>query len=178
MKISTKFCIKMIHLRYKKNAMKHEKTIMSVMFLLLGLGRLNAQETPAAAGGEATGVGGTVSYSVGQVLYNTATGTNGSVGQGVQQPLEISTTVGIKETSINLELSVYPNPTTNYLTLKVEKTEGLTFQLHDLQGKVIENKAVSSTSTNISLEGQPTATYFLNVVKNNQLVKTFKVIKN
>jgi hypothetical protein len=158
--------------------MKHTKTILNITFLLLGLGGLHAQETVAAAGGEATGIGGIVSYSTGQVVYTVNTGANGSLAQGVQQPYGISTTVGISETAFNLELSVYPNPTTNYLTLKVEKTEGLTFQLHDLQGKVIESKTVSSTSTNISLEGQPTATYFLNLVKNNQLVKTFKIIKN
>jgi len=158
--------------------MKHKNTITSVAFILLGLGGLHAQESPTATGGEATGTGGTSSYSIGQVVYTTNTGTNGSVTQGVQQPFEISTMVGINKTSINLELSVYPNPTTNYLTLKVEKTEGLTFQLYDLQGKIIESKAVSTTSTNINLKGQPTAIYFLNVVKNNQTVKTFKIIKN
>jgi len=159
--------------------MKHKKTITSVAFLLLGLGGLHAQETVTTAGSEATGTGGTASYTVGQVVYTTtATGTNGSVAQGVQQPYEISTTVGINEISINLELSVYPNPTTDYLTLKVEKTEGLTFQLFDMQGKLIKSKTVNNTSTDISLAEQPTATYFLKVVKNNQLVKTFKIIKN
>lgn len=158
--------------------MKHKKTITSVAFLLLGLGGLHAQETVIPTGGEATGTGGTASYSVGQVVYTTNTGTNGSVAQGVQQPFEISTTTGINETSINIELSVYPNPTTNYLTLKVEKTEGLTFQLYDLQGKVITNKKVNSATTTVAMENLPTATYFLNVVKNNQIVKTFKIIKN
>jgi hypothetical protein len=158
--------------------MKHKKTITSVAFLLLGIGGLHAQETPAATGGEATGTGGTASYSVGQVVYTTATGTNGSVAQGVQQPYEISTTVGINETSITLELSVYPNPTTDYLTLKVEDNTELNYQLYDLQGKVIENKKVSSTTTSINVENLPKAIYFLNVVKNNQVVKTFKVIKN
>ncbi len=157
--------------------MKHKKSIMSAAFLLLGLGGLQAQESPTATGGEATGTGGTASYSVGQVVYTTATGTNGSVAQGVQQPFEISVTTGVNETSINLELSVYPNPTTDYLTLKVEKTEGLTFQLYDLQGKVITNKKVNSATTTVAMENLPTATYFLNVVKNNQIVKTFKVIK-
>jgi len=157
--------------------MKHKKTITSMAFLLLGLGGLHAQQSPTATGGEATGTGGTASYSVGQVVYTTNTGTNGSVAQGVQQPYEISTTVGINETSINLELSVYPNPTTNYLTLKTDDNTNMSYQLYDLQGKVIENKKVSSNATNISLEGQPTATYFLNVVKNNQIVKTFKIIK-
>ncbi|PHR71933.1 MAG: hypothetical protein COA67_05610 [Lutibacter sp.] len=150
----------------------------SIAFLLLGLGGLHAQESPIATGGEATGTGGTASYSVGQVVYTTATGTNGSVAQGVQQPYEISTTLGINETSINLEMSVYPNPTTDYLTLKVEKTGGLTFQLYDLQGKVITNKKVNSATTTVAMENLPTATYFLNVVKNNQIIKTFKIIKN
>jgi hypothetical protein len=160
--------------------MTHKKTITSVAFLLLGLGGLHAQESPTAAGGEATGTGGTASYSVGQVVYTTSTGTNGSLAQGVQQAYEISTTVGINETSINLELSVYPNPTTDYLTLKIDdvKLSTLNFQLIDLQGKIIENKKVTASNTTIKMEALPKAIYVLNVTKGNQLIKTFKVIKN
>jgi hypothetical protein len=158
--------------------MKHKKTMTSIAFLLLGLGGLHAQESPTASGGEATGTGGTASYSVGQVVYTTNTGTNGSVAQGVQQPYEISTTVGINETSIHLEMSVYPNPTTNYLTLKVEDNSNLSYQLYDLQGKVIENKKVNANSTIITMEALPKATYFLRVTDNKNTVKTFKVIKN
>ncbi len=158
--------------------MKQKKTFMSIAFLLLGLGGLHAQESPTAAGGEATGTGGTASYSVGQVVYTTATGTNGSVAQGVQQPYEISTTVGINETSINLEMSVYPNPTTDYLTLKVEDNFNLSYQLYDLQGKVIENKKVTADNTTIKMKALPKATYFLMVTDNKNTVKTFKIIKN
>jgi len=159
--------------------MKHKKAITSVAFLLLGLGGLHAQQAVTTAGGEATGTGGTASYTVGQVVYTTATGTNGSVAQGVQQPYEISTTLGIKETAIRLEMTVYPNPTTNYLTLKVGDFElsSLNFQLIDLQGKVIENKKVTATSTTIKMEELPKAIYFLNITDNNQVVKTFKIIK-
>ena len=158
--------------------MKHKKSITSIAFLLLGLGGLHAQQSPTAAGGEATGTGGTASYSVGQVVYTTNTGTNGSVAQGVQQPFEISTTVGINETTINLELSVYPNPTTNYLTLKTDDNANLSYQLYDLQGKIITNKKVTAKTSTIKMEDLPKAIYFLNVTKNNQLVKTFKIIKN
>jgi hypothetical protein len=158
--------------------MKHKKTITSIAFLLLGLGGLHAQESPTATGGKATGTGGTASYTVGQVVYTTNTGANGSVVQGVQQPFEISTAVGINETGINLELSVYPNPTANYLTLKTEDNTNLSYQLYDMQGKLIENKIVNSNATNISLAEQPSATYFLKVVKKNQIVKTFKILKN
>ncbi len=158
--------------------MKHKNLITSIAFLLLGLGGLHAQESPTATGSEATGTGGTASYTVGQIVYTTNTGTNGSVAQGVQQPYEISTTLGINETTINLEMVVYPNPTTNYLTLKAEKTDNLNYQLFDLQGKIIENKKVSSNLTTIIMESLPTSIYFLKVTKNNQVVKIFKIIKN
>ena len=111
--------------------MKHKKTIASVAFLILGLGGLHAQESTIASGGEATGASGAVSYSLGQVVYTTNTGSNGSIAQGVQQPYIISTT-GLNETTIHLEMSIYPNPTTNYLTLKVDLTKNLSYQLFDM----------------------------------------------
>jgi len=158
--------------------MKHKKTIFSVAFLLLGLGGLHAQESPTATGGEATGVGGSASYSIGQVVYTTNTGSNGSVEQGVQQPYEISATVGINESSISLEMSVYPNPTTNYLTLKVEITENLSYHLFDMQGKVIVSKKITDNTTTVVMESLPTSTYLLKVTDSNKTVKTFKIIKN
>ena len=160
--------------------MKHKKVIASTAFLLLGLGGLHAQENPTTSGGDATGSGGTSSYSVGQIVYTTDVGTNGSVAKGVQQPFEISTVTGIEVNTINLELFVYPNPTTNFLSLQVasEKLESLSYQLYDLQGKVIEAKEVSEISSTIEMEGLPKSIYFLQVNENNQTVKTFKIIKN
>jgi hypothetical protein len=155
------------------------RKITTIVALIFSVG-VQAQETVPATGGEATGSGGTASYSVGQVVYTTATGTNGSVAQGAQQPFEISTTIGIEVTEINLELVAYPNPTHNALTLNIGNynNEKLTYQVYDMQGKVIENGAVKSNFTNISLEGQPVATYFINVTKNNRIIKTFKIVKN
>jgi hypothetical protein len=45
-----------------------------------------AQQAVLAAGGEATGAGGTVSFSVGQIDFVEATGAGGKANQGVQQP--------------------------------------------------------------------------------------------
>ena len=103
---------------------KRIKRLLTAL-LLLGLGgatSLQAQETVTTAGGEASGSGGTASYTVGQVFYTTQTGTNGNtVAQGVQQPFEISVVTGIPEAKgINLSVSAYPNPATDYLTVKVE----------------------------------------------------------
>ena len=71
----------------------------------------------SASGGDATGSGGSVAYIVGQIVYTTHTGTTGSVSQGVEQAYEISS-VSIKETSLNISMSVFPNPTSDFLIKK------------------------------------------------------------
>jgi len=157
--------------------MKHKKVKLS--FLLLGLGlTAQAQQATTATGGDASGSGGTIAYSVGQIVYTTNTGTTGSVAQGVQQPYEISIVLG--GNSINLELTAYPNPTTNYLTLNVGKAElsTLNFQLYDISGKLIESRKIISSTETIGMANLPSATYFLKVSNNNNEVKTFKIIKN
>ena len=86
--------------------------------LLLFAFTVNGQESINTSGQNATGTGGSASYSLGQVVYTTYSGTNGSVAQGVQQPYEISVVLGIEYTNINLIMTVSPNPTKDLLTTK------------------------------------------------------------
>ena len=48
-----------------------------------------AQEAPTTSGGDATGSGGSVAFSIGQVVYVTNTGSTGTEAEGVQQPYEV-----------------------------------------------------------------------------------------
>lgn len=57
-------------------------------FFLLSLTGLQSQEAILTSGGNASGSGGTVSYSIGQTFYTTYMGANGSVSHGVQHPFE------------------------------------------------------------------------------------------
>ena len=159
--------------------MKHKKLKISVLLLGLGI-TAQAQQATTATGGNASGSGGTVAYSVGQIVYTTNTGTIGSVAQGVQQAYEISITLGIQDNSIILDLVAYPNPTVNFLTLNLGNAElsSLNFQLYDISGKLIESRKIVSSSETIAMENLPTATYFLKVTNNNNEIKIFKIIKN
>jgi opacity protein-like surface antigen len=162
--------------------MKHQKVkLIAALLLCLSLTGLKAQVAVPAAGGNASGAGGTASYSIGQVAYSTYTGATGSVAQGVQQPFEISVVTGIEPAKgITLECTAYPNPATDYLTLQVGSFDlaGLAYQLFDMNGKLITNKKLEGTETRISMGSLVPATYILKVVQNNQEVKTFKIIKN
>ena len=147
---------------------------------MFGLNGLRAQDAIPTSGGNASGSGGTVSYTVGQVVYTTNTGSNGSVLQGVQQPYEISAVSGIGDNTINLSCTTYPNPTKDKLTLRVESTEklDLTYQLLDINGKILESNKVEGNETCISMESLTPSIYFLKVFDGLKEVKTFKIIKN
>ena len=138
-----------------------------------------AQQTVPASGGDAVGSGGSSSYTVGQVVYTTNSGANGSVAQGIQQPYEISTLVGLKVTEINQELTAYPNPTNNVINLNIGnyKNEKLSYQLYDVQGRLLVVKPIKENRTSIVLQDLSGSSYLINVLDNNQLIKTFRVIK-
>lgn len=159
--------------------MKHRKVKLSALLLVIWL-TTQAQQATTTTGGNASSGGGTVAYSVGQIVYTTNTGTNGSVSQGVQQPYEIFIVLGIEDNSINLKLTAYPNPTSNFLTLNLGNAElsTLSFQLYDISGKLIESRKIVSSPETIGMENLSSASYFLKVTKNNNEVKSFKIIKN
>jgi len=158
------------------------KQINLCIILLLGLGlkRVQAQEALSTSGGNAYGTGGSSSYTVGQIFYTSNTSTEGSTSQGVQQAFEIFVISGIEDTKdITLQCTAYPNPTSNYLTLKIEENAKIQCiaSLYDSAGKLLENKKVESTETSFGMTNLSPATYFLKVIQDNKVIKTFKIVK-
>jgi len=160
--------------------MKNKQLIFSLL-LLFCLAGAQAQQANPASGGDATGSGGSAAYSVGQLVYTTDTGANGSVAQGVQQPFEISVITGITEANgIQFDLSAYPNPTRDYLTLRIENfiSNDLYYRLYDISGQVVEGGEISGNTMRIPMEFLVPSTYFLKVFDAKKEIKTFKIIKN
>ncbi len=158
-----------------------KRTIILTMLLFAVVIITKAQEAIPATGGEANGSGGSVSYTVGQVVYTTGTGTNGSVTEGVQQPYEISVVTEIEEAKgINLSVSVYPNPATDYLTVKVEnyKTANLLYQVFDINGKLLQTVKATGQETKIETSNLVPSNYFVKVLNNKKEIKVFKIIKS
>jgi hypothetical protein len=161
--------------------MKHMKLILSTtLLLLLGLTGLLAQESVNASGGNASGTGGSVSYSVGQIVYTTYTGTNGSVAEGVQQPYEISITADVEEVNrICFDVSVYPNPTCNNLTLSIDALDfvNLSYQIYDMQGKLLQNHKITQNQTLIITNNLMPADYTIRVRQGLKEIKSLRIIK-
>lgn len=156
-------------------------TLFIFILLCVSISNLHAQEVIVTSGGNAEGSGGSSSYSVGQVFFSVYTGTNGSIVEGVQQAYEISTHTGIElNEDINLQCSTFPNPTNDFLILKIEKLDlsSLSFQLYDMQGKLLEDKKPEGNETKISMLNYSPSVYFLKVKDSQKELITFKIIKN
>jgi hypothetical protein len=150
-------------------------TLTAVIFIINSIAVL-AQTAVVTAGGNQTGSGGSVSYSIGQICDQSLVG-NGTLTEGVQQPFEIVVT---DETEIpgSFSATAYPNPASNEVILMVENTEGteILISVFDLQGKLVQQKSISGTQTSISLSELTPLPYFVEIRKEDH-TKTFKIIK-
>jgi len=162
--------------------MRNKELKLSIVILFsVGLTGLQAQNAIPASGGNASGSGGSSSYSVGQIVYTTNTGTNGSSAQGVQQPYEISVITGLEEAlDISLEIMVYPNPATDFIKLKIEnyEVENLRYRLYDINASLLQDSKIEGQETNIVMSYYSSGIYFLKVTDNIKVIKTFKIIKH
>ena len=147
--------------------------------MLCAVFTIQAQQTLLASGGQATGVAGSSSYSVGQLVYTINSGSSGTVTQGVQQSIELFTLSNPELTTVNLTAMTYPNPTSDYITLKISDSalDNLSYKLIDVNGKVIANGSITNADTQISMQSLALGMYILKVNQNNQELKTFKIIK-
>ena len=138
-----------------------------------------AQTAINVAGGDVKNSTATVSWSIGQTFYQSS---ESNLTEGVQQPYEIFN-IGINDTeAISLNLVVYPNPTPDFLELKIEdknfdfKTGS--YQITDINGRVIISEKISDFHTQISMIKFMQGIYLLEISVERNTVKTFKIIKN
>ena len=143
------------------------KILSLVIFLYYGFSNLQAQETIPTTGGEASGNNGSVCYTVGQVVFTTQTGKDGnSVAEGVQQPYEISVVTSITQAKdIKLLITVYPNPASCYLTIKVDnyETSNLQYSIYNANGKLLQISKATGKKTLIEIDNLITGIYFLKI---------------
>jgi hypothetical protein len=86
----------------------------------------------------------------------------------------------MNETATNISLTAFPNPTADNLTLQLSdfKTEKLSYQIYDLQGKQLSSQQIVAPQTTIEMKNLPNSTYFIYVVnQENSKVQSFKILK-
>ena len=149
---------------------------ITLLFILFCLPKLMAQNATLASGGNATGSGGSSSYSVGQLVYTNQVGSNGSTNQGVQQPIEIFALGTNDFPEITLTMSVYPNPTSDNITISTNKINAvLNIEIIDVLGRVVQSEKTTNNVSTLKLEVSE-GVYYIRIHDADILVLSQKLV--
>lgn len=156
------------------------KFIYLIVFYCFVLSNISfSQETINADGGDANSGSGSISYSIGQMVYSSTENSSGSINEGIQQPFEIFTTGITVKAKTNFLFNIYPNPTKNSITLLTKKfgNESIFYRLWDNSGRSLLNDKISNEITVIEMSEFPSGNYILTVSSINQQLQTFHITK-
>lgn len=162
--------------------MTYKNSFLLTHIFIACFGVLEAQSDVVTTGGDYSGTGGSVAFSIGQVAYTNLEGATGRASLGVQQPLVVMM-VGINDLSNHFTASIYPNPVNTSVNLRLEELDGtsgienISIGLYDVNGNLVIQKKVTDIITSIPLDHLAGATYLLRITQHNSEIQTFKIIK-
>jgi hypothetical protein len=153
------------------------KNILLLFLVVISPGLL-AQQVVSSAGSSMSNASGSISYTIGEGVSQTISNGDKTLTQGFHQTtLSVSSINEIKD--LDFTISVYPNPTNDFVNLLVGKDEvlGFKYQLFDINGKLISQKELEGNETKVSFQHLSSGFYLLRVNNGSQELKSFKIIK-
>lgn len=158
--------------------MKFSIRTIVISILIFTCFKIHAQEAIPVSGGDVSSPSGSISYSIGQVIYNYNFSSSGSIEEGVQHPIS-NTPVNTEIFTIEPGLQVYPNPFINLFNIEIiNDNEGkYSIQVIDVTGNEIYNCSLLSNVTQIELSSIASGLYFLNLKKNGIISKSIEINK-
>ncbi len=137
------------------------KKIITIILILLGT-IANAQQIKISNidGGGASSSNGTLNmvYTIGEVATQEITTGIFHISEGFISP-KIFNTVGIDEYNKLAGVTLFPNPTAEFLTIHFENVSEYDISVFDLYGKLIQNKKTDEPITVLQLSQLPSGIY-------------------
>lgn len=94
---------------------------------------------------------------------------------GFYQSSHLLTTV--EEKLSNIEVKLFPNPTSRLLTIETHEVTDLKFCIINAHGKRIMSSNISEYTTNIDLSQYPVGQYYLQITNSQDESNIYKILK-
>ena len=132
----------------------------------------------SSAAGSASAGNVKMDYTIGETVIETFSAGGNTLTQGFHQTN--LTLVAIENVELFAEISVYPNPTSEFVNLDIPAGYNmLDISMYDVQGKLLRTKTNASGLVTFDVNDLATGTYYLQVINTkNKELKTFKLIKS
>ncbi len=121
-----------------------------------------------------------LTWTIGETITETITNNNFTLTQGFNQTKIIITSVNHLP-DLKFSISAYPNPTSDFVYLKIEaeseNIKNLQYQVINSKGSTLLRKIISSNLVEIDFHNFSNGIYLLVVFDNHTILKTFKILK-
>ena len=144
------------------------------LFILCVL-KVSAQEVLSTQGNSYSNTQGSVEYTIGEVIINTASNGSNDLTQGFHQTNWKF--LGMEDLAPNLDVSIFPNPTSDLLNIRTKEYKNLFYLLYDSQGNLVSNGELKGEQTVFQVDHLNAGAYFLSVRNETESLKTFQLIK-
>lgn len=150
-------------------------------FLFVLGSTIQAQEVIASAGAEVESSGGSMSYTIGEMVVTSTISDDGALTQGYQQGF--LTPTAIDEIPAELELSLYPNPAADYIIIESKSLSDFEqITMYDMSGKLIWNASGNGAIDNritVNFQNQAAGNYIIKLVDSDKNQSySYSVIKS
>jgi len=118
-------------------------------------------------------------FTIGEAVIQTYTSANNIITSGFHQPiLTVEVINGIS--NLQIDVSIYPNPTSSFINLNLgdnESLDGFIIGLFDFQGRQLQRLELNNTNSHkINLAQYREGIYILTISKNDR-VTSYKINK-
>ena len=128
---------------------------------LIGFGQITSPSVISSSGNSYNNGGVNMDYTLGEIVVETQTNTTTILTQGFHQGvLKVNTSVE----NIDIKTKVYPNPTTNFIIIELEKNVNADILVYDINGKlVIKDKLNDENQKQFDFSFLKQGNYFLHI---------------
>lgn len=151
--------------------------ILYYIILLIPLISSYGQNSINTTGGNINSNGINLSYSIGQLKINTIESSSSTLNLDFIQGVQYAFSIYDCSRLASIELSVYPNPSSQMVYIKTIDEPNLKLIIYDIAGRLIHERALES-STTVDVENYSNGTYIFAFYGFCGLIKSFKVLKN
>lgn len=154
--------------RYGFYTVTHDGTTDTAVYVTSNANNIKGQDIP-------TGAQNIVGVNMRTAAYSAGYGSDRLPSRYYILPREITAVTGISENG-KTAYSVYPNPTSDNITLNVSG-DATHVALYNVMGMQVANQTVTVGANTVNMSQLPAGVYFLRIFNGNETAATLKVVR-
>lgn len=152
---------------------------MKNYFIYLGLTislMINAQEVVTTSGGSLTNNNTVANWTIGETIIETISDNNSSVTSGFNQPgLKITTLV--ESIKSKIELSIFPNPTFQFVNIKYDGQLPIKARILTIDGKVLSSSEIKKQPLQLDFSDKKNGVYIIEITDKSGISNKYRIVK-